>query len=116
MLGILWKSCNKPKDCIRVTKGKNVKTVKIARSTVDSPLKLHLRPNPKKNMVYWSLGPYDELTITSPCVHSRVDSNTFPMGNPVPDFIPQSGTLDLASVSRAIEQEKVKKTSFLSSL
>jgi hypothetical protein len=26
-----------------------------------------------------------ELTITSPFVHSRVDSNTFTMGNPVPE-------------------------------
>jgi hypothetical protein len=48
-----------------------------------------------------------ELTKTSPYVHSRVDSNTFTMGNPMPesnvpygrvDFIPQSGTLELASV------------------
>jgi hypothetical protein len=26
-----------------------------------------------------------ELTITSPYVHSRVDSNTFTMGNPMPE-------------------------------
>jgi hypothetical protein len=51
--------------------------------------------------------PMPELTITSPYVHSRVDSNTFTMGNPMPEstltlrqswlFIPQSGSLDLAS-------------------
>jgi hypothetical protein len=44
-----------------------------------------------------------ELTITSPYVLlSRVDSNTFIMGIGQPyarvDFIPQLGTLDLASV------------------
>jgi hypothetical protein len=31
----------------------------------------------------WS--PTPELTITSPYVHSRVDSSTFPMGNPIPE-------------------------------
>ncbi len=30
----------------------------------------------------WDLMP--ELTITSPYVHSRVDSNTFTTGNPMP--------------------------------
>jgi len=46
--------------------------------------------------------------ITSPYVHSKVDSKTFTMGIYMPestltlqyarvDFIPQSGTLDLAS-------------------
>jgi hypothetical protein len=39
--------------------------------------------------------PMPELTITSPYVHSRVDSNTFTMGNPM------SGTLDLASAFNA---------------
>jgi hypothetical protein len=29
--------------------------------------------------------PVPELTITSPYVHSRIDSNTFTMGNPVPE-------------------------------
>ncbi len=29
--------------------------------------------------------PMPELTITSPYVHSRVDSNTFTMGNPLPE-------------------------------
>jgi hypothetical protein len=54
----------------------------------------------KKNGV-WE--PMPELTITSPYVHSIVDSNTFTMGNPKStpyarvDFIPQSGTLDLTS-------------------
>jgi hypothetical protein len=46
--------------------------------------------------------PIPGLTITSPYVHSRVDSNTFTMGIRQPyarvDFIPQSGTLDLDSV------------------
>jgi hypothetical protein len=55
--------------------------------------------------------------MTSPYVHSRVDFNIFTMGNPMQestltlpcqsrtypyarvDFIPQSGTLDLASGS-----------------
>jgi hypothetical protein len=49
--------------------------------------------------------PIPELAIiTSPYVHSRVDSSTLTMGNPMTestltraDFIPQSGTLDLAS-------------------
>jgi hypothetical protein len=43
--------------------------------------------------------PMPEMTITSPYVRSTVDSNTFTMDNPTPrvDFIPQSGTLDLAS-------------------
>ncbi len=42
-----------------------------------------MRPNPKKNMVYGT--PMPELTITSPYVHSRVDSNTFTMANPMPE-------------------------------
>jgi hypothetical protein len=33
----------------------------------------------------WCMDPGTELIITSPCVHSRVDSNTFTMGNPVPE-------------------------------
>jgi hypothetical protein len=42
------------------------------------------------------MGPMLELTITSPCVHSRVDSNTFTMhghGQPYArvDFIPHQG-------------------------
>jgi hypothetical protein len=51
--------------------------------------------------------PMPELTTTSPYVHSRVDSNTFTLDNPIcqsrplpctiVDFIPQSGTLDFAS-------------------
>ncbi len=68
-----------------------------------------MRPNPKKNMA--SMGPYAgvdyNLTLCL-IVHSRVDSNTFTMGIPMPestltlsqsrsypyarvDFIPQSG-------------------------
>ncbi len=51
------------------------------------------------------MGPYAGVGyITSPYVHSRVDSSTLTMGNPMTestltrvDFIPQSGTLDLAS-------------------
>ncbi len=50
----------------------------------------------------WDFMP--ELTKTSPYVHSRVDSNTFTMGKPLPEptitivgFIPQSDTLDLAT-------------------
>jgi hypothetical protein len=31
------------------------------------------------------LDPMPELTITSPYVHSRVDSNTFTMDNPLPE-------------------------------
>ncbi len=41
------------------------------------------KPNPKKNMVYGD--PMPELTITSPYVHSKVDFNTFTMGNPMPE-------------------------------
>jgi len=42
------------------------------------------RPYPKKNIVYgWD--PMPEMTINSPFVHSRVDPNTFTMGNPMPE-------------------------------
>jgi hypothetical protein len=57
---------------------------------------LNQRPNQKKNMVYGTLvGPYAvaDYNLTD-------DSNTCTMDNPMPetvDFIPQSGTLDLAS-------------------
>jgi hypothetical protein len=72
-----------------------------------------VRPNPKKNMGIRD--PMPELTITSPYVHSRVDSITFTIGNPyarvdlnpMPEsdltlcqsrlYIPQAETLDLAS-------------------
>ncbi len=43
------------------------------------PMEIHAsfqRPNPKKNK---------ELNITSPYVHSRVDCNTFIVGNPMPE-------------------------------
>jgi len=53
--------------------------------------------------------PMPELTISSPYVHSRIDSNTFTMDNPMSestvtqslrvDFNPQSGILDLASAN-----------------
>jgi hypothetical protein len=54
--------------------------------------------------------PMPELTITAPYVRSRVDSNTFTMGNLMPDstlnarvdFIPLSGTLNVASVVKAM--------------
>ncbi len=51
----------------------------------------------KENPGVWDLLP--ELTITSPYVHSKVESNTFTIGKPYArvDFIPKSGTLDLAS-------------------
>ncbi len=40
-------------------------------------------PNPTENVVYaWD--PMPVSTITSPYVHSRVDSNTFTMGNAMP--------------------------------
>ncbi len=51
--------------------------------------------------------PMPDLTITSLYVHSRVDSNTFTMGNPIPewtftlsrvDFFPPVRGLGLASV------------------
>ncbi len=44
-----------------------------------------LRSNPKKNMVNGEWNSMPELTITSPYVHSGVDSNTFTMGNPMPE-------------------------------
>jgi hypothetical protein len=44
---------------------------------------LHQRPNPKKK--HGVLDPMAELTITSFYVPSRVDSNTFTMGNPIPE-------------------------------
>ncbi len=37
----------------------------------------------KKNHGVWD--PMPELTIISPYAHSRVDSNTFTMGNPMPE-------------------------------
>jgi hypothetical protein len=43
----------------------------------------------------WCMGPrIPELTMTSPYVHSRVDSNTFTSGHPYArvDLIPQSVT------------------------
>jgi hypothetical protein len=43
------------------------------------------RTNPKKNMVYGILCRSWLYTRTSPYVHSRVDSNTFTMGNPMPE-------------------------------
>jgi hypothetical protein len=43
---------------------------------------LKLRLNPKKT---WCMGPMPELTITSPYIDSRVDYNTFTMGNPIPE-------------------------------
>jgi hypothetical protein len=43
----------------------------------------YLMPNPKKNMVVWD--PMPELTITSPYVYSRVDSNTFALDNHMPE-------------------------------
>jgi hypothetical protein len=66
-----------------------------------------LRPNPKKNMVYGTLMP--ELTVTSPHLMSTPEPSPTHLQwatlcqsrpNPVPrvDFIPQPGTLDLASV------------------
>ncbi len=41
----------------------------------------NLRLNPKKKHGVWDLMP--ELSITSPYVHARVDSNTFTTGNPM---------------------------------
>jgi hypothetical protein len=41
---------------------------------------LHIEAEYKKNTVYGALMP--ELNITSPYVHSRVDSKTFTMSNP----------------------------------
>jgi hypothetical protein len=35
------------------------------------------------------MGPMSELTTTSPYVHSRVDSNTLTMGNPMPELTVQ---------------------------
>ncbi len=57
------------------------------------------RPNPYKNMLYGT--PMPELTVTSPYVHSRVDSNTFTHTLDIEqpyarvDCIPQSGTFDM---------------------
>ncbi len=33
----------------------------------------------------WCMGPYAGVDYTSPYVHSRVDSNTFTLGNPMPE-------------------------------
>ncbi len=55
--------------------------------------------------------PMTELTLNSPNVHSRVDSNTFTMDNPMPEstlklcqsrLYPQFGTLDFVSVFRVL--------------
>jgi hypothetical protein len=42
-----------------------------------------LRPNGESKEKYGVWDPMPELTITSPYVHSRVDSNTVTMGNPM---------------------------------
>ncbi len=87
-----------------------MKTVKklLEVQLVDSPaLNTHLRPNPKKKHGVWD--PMPELTITSPYVHSRVDSNTFSMGKPMPDF-----RFGLCYKVELIEQEKVKQYFFSS--
>ncbi len=39
----------------------------------------------EKKKKHGALDPMPKLTITSPYVHSRVDSNTFTMGNPMPE-------------------------------
>ncbi len=38
---------------------------------------------PNKKIKTWCLGPYAGVYYTSPYVHSKVDSNTFTMGNPM---------------------------------
>jgi hypothetical protein len=54
-----------------------------------------------------------EVTITSPYVHSRIDFNTFTMGNPMQEStlvyarvdLPQSGTLEeQAALCDALKQ------------
>ncbi len=58
------------------------------------------------------LGTMQDFTITSPYVYSRVDSNTFTVGYPPSarvDYIPQSGTLDLASAAHD-HRLRIKKT------
>ncbi len=64
-----------------------------------------------------------ELTITSSYVDIRVDSNTFTMGNPMPesaltlytrvDFIPQSGPYDLVSAPPSGKRQMQLLTSSL---
>ncbi len=58
-----------------------------------------------------------ELTITSPYVDFRVDSNTCTIGDPMPEttltlcqvnFIPQSGTKYLASVQKSWVHKSIK--------
>jgi hypothetical protein len=64
-------------------------------------IQCHSRNSPeaesKEKHVVWD--PMPELTITSPYVHSRVDSNTFTMANSMPEstLSPQSGTLNFES-------------------
>jgi hypothetical protein len=60
------------------------KTFFNARHTRYSAGRL-LRPNPKKNMVYGRRATMPELTITSPYVHSTVNSNIFTMENRMPE-------------------------------
>jgi hypothetical protein len=70
------------------------------------------------------MGPY--AGVDSPCVPSKVDSNTFILGqtyvrvdlNPMPaavrvDFIFQSGTLDLASVYSIAYTAQLKRRFFM---
>ena len=59
----------------------------------------------------WCMGPYDGADyITSPYVHSRVDSKTFTMGNPMPEstLSPLSETYDLASDSALLDEFSCK--------
>ncbi len=43
----------------------------------------HAEAESREKQGVWD--PMPKLTINSPCVHSRVDSNTFTMGNPMPE-------------------------------
>jgi hypothetical protein len=54
-------------------------------STNSVLIRTNLRPNPKKNMVY--MGPYavDDYNLTLCQLQYRVDSNTFTLGNPMPE-------------------------------
>ncbi len=79
-VGIFTEFCLPPPPCVS-----SLKLPAPPCSLIGHPERnCEQRLNPKKNMVY---GTYlmPELTKTSHHVHSRVDYNTFTVGNPMPE-------------------------------
>ncbi len=64
--------------------------------------------NKEKHSV-WDLMP--EMTVTSPYVHSRVDSNTCTMGNPLESTMDLTSVIKSTSYSMRVITQKNKKKS-----